>query len=400
VRFRIIFTLALLAVFTYSAADASGQTAGPQINEIHMLDARRGWAWTSGLGGHRHLLRTINGAQTWRDVTPDAYPYTEEGSCFRDAQIAWVPIWNRTNYASGLLHTIDGGKSWTLLTGTNSPVFSERSDCRFYNATYGVAQTSDGGLGSAYYNYFETRDGGKTWKPIPLHPRDPDFSSGASPFTFHLSNICEDRMAFNPPGTLIIAYGDMGDEKPKGAVRISVSSDSGKNWRDLSLPLPAEFQAALSTPGEPVFFDAHHAVLDSHLVKENANDSHAYDVVVFYASRDGGKNWELQPAVLRIDPNSWTDKVMAFAMNNIFVQADESFYVSHDGAKSWQKVTPNIAIGARAKREVLELDFVNQQLGWMIISDNIAMHPDGNYILYKTADGGKTWAEVPVRVAN
>ena len=365
-----------------------------------MLDARCGWAWTSGLAGHRHLLRTIDGAKTWADVTPDAYAYTEQGSCLRDGQTAWVPIWNRTNYASGLLHTGDGGKSWTVLTGTNSPVFSERSACRFFSATYGISQISDGGLGSAYYNYFETRDGGKTWKPVPLRPRDADFGPGVPPFTFHLSNICEDRMVFNPPGTLVIAYGDMGDEKPKGAVRISVSSNSGKNWRDLKLPVPAEFQDALSAPDEPVFFDADHAVLASHLFKEKANDSHTYDVLAFYATRDGGKNWELQPAVLRVAPNSWTGKVMAFAMNNIFVQAKENFYVSHDGAKSWLTVTPNIAIGGRAKREVLELNFVNQHLGWMIISDNIAMHPDGNYILYKTADGGKTWAAVPVRVAN
>ena len=397
---KILFLAELFLALLAPIASQSAPGAAPQINEIHMLDARHGWAWTSGLAEHQHLLRTMDGAQTWTDVTPVKCPYIEEGSCFRDAKTAWVPVWNHTNASGGLLHTTDGGKSWTLLNGTNTPVYTEKSYCRFLSAAYGIAQTADGGAGSSYYNYFETRDGGKSWKPIPLHPRNPDLNPGESPFTFHLSNICEDRMAFNPPGTLVIAYGDMGDEKPKQAVRLSVSNDSGKNWRDLKLPLPATFQEALSTPDEPVFFDTNNAILDSHLFKENG-DKHAYDALAFFTTKDGGQSWQLTSGTLRLDSASCPeDKINAFAKDNIFVLAGNKFYVSHDGARSWRTVTPNIAFGKGAKREVLQLDFVDQQRGWMIISEDIDAHPDGDYILYKTADGGETWAEVPICLTN
>ena len=80
-----------------------------------MLDATNGWAWSNGLAGQQLLLRTSNGGQTWREVTPRAFPYLEFGGWFLDSQTAWVSTLDRKTYDGGLLHTADGGKSWSVL---------------------------------------------------------------------------------------------------------------------------------------------------------------------------------------------------------------------------------------------------------------------------------------------
>lgn len=103
-----------------SAAMSNATAIGTFISEIHMVDARNGWAWSSGdefsnLLQNTLLLHTSDGARTWQDRTPRAFPYTTEGSCFRDSQTAWVSTRDSKTYVGGLLHTTDGGKSWSVL---------------------------------------------------------------------------------------------------------------------------------------------------------------------------------------------------------------------------------------------------------------------------------------------
>jgi len=292
---RITIALALLALAlagcaTHRPAQLPSVSA-IQITELHMLNSHDGWAWSGGLAGQQHLLRTSDGGTTWHDVTPRGFPHDEEGASFRDAHTAWVSFFNRSNVTAGLLRTTDGGKSWSLLNRTNTPIFNEASSVHFFSSTYGVGNTADGGLGSSYVTFYETHDSGKTWRLIPFAPRYPE---STEPNTFHLSNIGEDRIAFYPPASVIITYGDTADETPKSFVRFSLTTDLGKNWSDMELPLPARFHDFLCAPLEPVFVDKKNVVLAAH-VFESTGNSYSTGSLVLYTSQDGGTTWNAKP---------------------------------------------------------------------------------------------------------
>ena len=54
----------------------------------------------------------------------------------------------------------------------------------------------------------------------------------------------------------VITHGDIDDEKPKDAVRLSVSANLGKTWQNVILPLPSEkYRDGLVECGDPVFLD-------------------------------------------------------------------------------------------------------------------------------------------------
>jgi photosystem II stability/assembly factor-like uncharacterized protein len=370
----------------------SGNT---QITELHMLDSHHGWAWSGGLAGQRSLLRTDDGGTTWQDVTPHGFPHIEEGASFRDAHTAWVSFFNKSDVTAGLLRTTDGGKSWSLLNQTNTPIFNEASSCRFYSSTYGVGDSSDGGAGSAYVIFFETRDSGKTWSRIPLMPRHPE--SVNDPSTFHLSNVGGDRIAFCPPSTVIITFGDTADEQPKGVARLSMTTNLGKDWRDVELPLPIQFHNSLCVPLKPVFADKKEIILAAHVIESNVS-SYSTGSLVFYTSRDGGASWTTKPGTIELKQPWHGDGFEVVSPGCFLVASDSNFWVTHDGAQSWESLTPNILFGANSKRDIVQMDFVDARHGWLVISDNNQFHPNGNFILYRTTDGGKTWTELPARI--
>ncbi|HEY2082911.1 MAG TPA: hypothetical protein VGI88_09010 [Verrucomicrobiae bacterium] len=367
-----------------------------QIAEIHMVDARNGWAWSSGLAGQRPLLHTTDGGTTWRDVTPRGFPHTEEGACFRDPRTAWVPIYDTRNTGDGLLRTTDGGKTWSLLNRTNSPIFNEASSCHFFSSNYGVGSTADGGLGSAYYTFFETHDSGRTWQTIPLTP--PVRESVEQSNTVHLSNIGGDRIAFFPPSTTIIAHGDTADEQPKGSVRLSVTFDLGKTWRDLKLPLSGQYHDCLCAPFEPVFVDNKNIILPARVFKMGADGSYAPGVLIFYTSRDGGVTWVAKPgAVVRqdlADPNA----LSVVSPKCFFICSGTKIFVTHDGADTWQAIKANLAFGGTSHRDVLQMQFVDPVHGWIIAYEHAESPRNAYFCFYRTSDGGKTWTELPLKI--
>jgi photosystem II stability/assembly factor-like uncharacterized protein len=77
-----------------------------------------------------------------------------------------------------------------------------------------------------------------------------------------------------------------------------------------------------------------------------------------------------------------------------------NLYVTHDGAKSWQTVKPNIDFGLEgSKRDLRQIDFVDAAHGWALIVDNADDPAGGHDSLYRTSDGGATWKQLPLKIA-
>ena len=361
---------------------------------LHMLDAKNGWVETSSARGIQ-ILRTTDGARTWKDVTPGQFPHDASECRFPKPQTAWVCYYlsNQVN----VLITTNGGHSWaqTTLPFEN---FNETSDPRFFDDLFGVVKTGDFGLGNAYYNFYETRDGGLSWQAIPVTPRHPDPSAGLPPGTFHLCNMCRDDVAYYPPGKFIVTYGDA--EEPKNDVRLSVTGDSGKTWRDLQLPLPDGYHDRLIEPGLPVFFDGQNALLPVETFK-NVDDTRMAGAFIFYRTHDGGETWAAQKPV-DISTEGMPERDCAvLSMKDIILRSGRNLFVSHDGAQSWLTIPLRLDFGPdETKRYIQRMEFVDAKHGWIVLaeqSNQATSH--GNFTLFETSNGGVTWSKVTMKIS-
>jgi photosystem II stability/assembly factor-like uncharacterized protein len=368
--------LALLLSCFYATAQAKSS-----IREIQMLDARNGWALAYQSNSPR-VLRTTTGGESWKDVTPKVFEPDRWEYAFPSAKTAWIST------SKGLVLTSDGGKTWAKAEDPKF-YFNEGSQCRLVDAKHGTASTEDGGLGSSYYNFFDTEDGGLTWKPVMINP--PAEYAGAKPGTVHLSNIACDRIGYYPPGKVVIALGDLGDETPKGVVRLLVSNDL-KSWPELRLPLPEKYHDGLVEPSEPVFFDEKRGLLPVQIVEETTNAVNFHGLL-FYATKDGGKTWMMREGPDGLKAMGYQLKIVS--AKDIFICDNTVLMASHDGARSWQAFQPNIDFGrGNPRRYVLQLDFADAKHGWIVIADSTKIYPNGEFFLYKTENGGKNWREL------
>ena len=144
------------------------------IAEIRMIDATNGWAWSNGVEGQYLLLRTTDGGQTWRDVTPRAFPYLEGGGWF-GSHVDVVSL--KDVFVRGgpnLYVTHDGARSWrTIKPNLDLGLECSKWDVSrmdFVDATHGWIVISDNRTFAPFGNYplFKTSDGGSTWTELPL----------------------------------------------------------------------------------------------------------------------------------------------------------------------------------------------------------------------------------------
>jgi photosystem II stability/assembly factor-like uncharacterized protein len=394
---KLLLSLALAVSAGLSGGCASTPpVANAQISEIRMFSPREGWAQANVPDGYL-VLRTSNGGHTWINVTPHmqtrAFPYNLYSCEFSKAQTAWLSI----NGRPGLLLTTNGGSSWAPVTAPFG-YFTEASAVHFYRDDLAMAEVADGGLGSEYYTFYETRNGGMTWKLVPIAPPGP--AEGETPGTLHLSNICGDEVGFYEGGKFVITYGDSGDDKPKGYVSISISTNFGNSWQDKKLPLPDKWRDDYTAPFSPVFFGPNDGFLPVELFGQD-DHSRTYLEFLLYATGDGGQSWSLRTSLAEGKNGLTGSACDIISRKDIVVRMGRKLNVSHNGAVTWRTIEPNIDLDLEdSKRDVAQMSFTDARHGWLIISDDTRFSPNGNFLLYQTKNGGKTWKEVPVRILN
>lgn len=350
------------------------------LSDLHMIDSMSGWAWTTNTENHYNLLHTSDGGRTWTDVSPKELPFVPDGSFILDGQTAWLQLYDPSANTSGLARTTDGGKTWSVLN--NALTFPNLGfQVQFLTPTDGWAESEDVGAGNAYIQLYQTQDGGVHWDQIMVigPVADPTASAG----TLHLCNICGDRLYYDPE-RLIITHGDLATN-PGGVVRLDLSTDLGQTWTSAQLSLPTRTYAPdLIVPGLTIFFNQNEGLLPVQMQDPNASGP-GTAALALYLTHDGGRTWSSGPSVL--EQVDLFDSVDAVSSQDVFIACGSHLCVTHDGARTWTTLPSSLNFASSDTGEyVTQFDFVSPTTGWALSGKT------GSSSLYETKDGGESWA--------
>ncbi len=192
------------------------QTSGVNtfLNSVHFVDANNGWV----VGNHGIILHTTNGGATWTSQTTDAVrnalapgdpAITLESVHFVDAMNGWVVGHNGT-----ILHTINGGTTWTAQTVDDS-FTNHLQSVYFVDAMNGWAVGNRTGT-SGIQDIIRTTDGGSTWLKS-------EFDSGVNVLLLNSLHFADAKNGF--------VVGNSFNFSPY-AVRLVIlhTTDGGKTW--------------------------------------------------------------------------------------------------------------------------------------------------------------------------
>jgi photosystem II stability/assembly factor-like uncharacterized protein len=341
-----------------------------------MVDESNGWA--ADLDGK--LYRTVDGGASWNLLpTPADVQINAYGSAFLDAGNAWLSNYDE-NSAPALLRTSDGGMTWTPLIDIGLAGIGGMPTFRFSSPSEGLARVDGVGAGNLYIQMYETHDGGASYSLIPLTGPQPE--QGLPPGTIHLCNICGDSFYYAPQ-RMIVVQGDMGTMEQRGKAYLLTSQDNGQSWSQMILPLPDGYEEALVEALQPVFVTNQDGFLPLKLTRLEADGSLTQLGLAVYRTDDGGATWS--PSAAQLPPVTNNQTLHFFDTDEALALCEADLCVSHDGAQSWERVTPDIDISSTESRAVFQVNFVDPLTGWIVIGE-----PE-KVLLYKTGDGGAHW---------
>ncbi len=285
--------------------------------------------------GHKAVWEAINYPADWR-LTDVFFASPEEG---------WIAGGASTMTGPLLLHTEDGGASWTMQLG--DPESSERpfGQLRFVDGRIGfvVQGKSDDHL------LLRTLDG-RVWEPsgeIPEHRVDYAFVSA-----------------------------DTGYVSVRGGILRTI--DGGRHWQSVF-----ECRATTTVQGLVRQIQCHPDAL--HFLDENRGFAlaHSFDAeAVFFASTgDGGQTWQISRI---IDNESGREGAIHFTdpqNGSLRTQSGRLFYTS-DGGATWKAATGPAVQGKP------DIQFVGPT-GW-------AIGAYGSFAF--TTDGGRNWSSRQLRL--
>lgn len=262
--------------------------------------------WASGTGGT--VIRTIDGGKTWKVMTvPGA-----EKLDFRDIEAFDVNTAYTLSIGNGessrIYRTIDGGKTWKLhFKNTNEKAFFDAIACWDRNNCIAMSDPVDGRFVVRNVNFHAM--GGSTGNPVASIP---------------VAN--EGEAAFAASGTCLITHGKNNAIMVSGGndARVFRSSDRGQIWSVSNAPI------VKGTAGSGIFsiamFDAKNGVIvGGNYEKPNeAKDNLAF-------TTDGGKTWKLGTGL-----SGYRSAVTYVDKNTLIAVGTNGSDISRDGGKTWK----------------------------------------------------------------
>lgn len=334
----------------------------PALIELEMFNELDGWAVTD-----INLVCTTDGGMTWYNVTPPEIDETGFGvDLFAlDTEHAWMQKPDFESYPnSGTLYrTSDGGLTWKA-----SPVPFSRGDIQFLDEENGWVLADLGvGAGSNAVAVYQTTDGGTTWEQTYTNdPNDPNAKD-----SLPLSGIKSDLVALNMNTAWV-----SGVIYAPGEVYLFRTDDGGRSWTEVPMVLPngaQNFELGIDD-GQMKLVSRRDGFIAMRMSGESTQTA-------LYVTNDSGDTWTLLPMV--IDGAGETEFM---SQEEAIIYEGEQFYVTHDAARTWVAVSPDIIFG----ETFAGMEFVNTMSGWVITLDPTTNHRS----LYRTSDGGATWLPV------
>ena len=333
---------------------------------LHMIDARTGW-----LLSKQAVLRTTDGGSHWQNVSPPHSRLTQDSIAdFFSASLAWIAI-PRTNAATTqIVHTADGGQTWQR--ATIQAAFPRQIS--FIDSQHGwllVSWQQPGGAAETI-SVLRTENAGKTWMTISnafaVSTDGPP--AGQLPYGGQKSGI---RFLNASKGWVT------GSVSAPNLAWLYVTDDGGSTWHQQLLPMPSGIVSARLAIHSPSFFSGTDGILPITFVNTSTESNIA---IAIFVTHDGGSSWQSTTPL----PGAFS--IVDFVDSQHGWATDGSIlYRTSDGGQHWTQLTTSESL-----KNVSQLDFVSEQIGWAISSTT----PNS---LLKTVDGGYTWTVISSMVS-
>jgi len=277
----------------------------------------------------------------------------------------------------GVYKSSNGGASWTLVYSGNDGFGTQWNGYitpfNWYNNELMSVPDQAGNIfftgghqgGDPTYNPFmRSTDGGATWTQT--YTNDPNNPEAAD--TLPLGGIKADLVPLNMQTAWVggVTYSP-------GTIYLYRTDDGGHTWAPVTPELPdgaENFEFGIDRE-QMQFVSA----TDGFLIVRMSGDSTQTAV---YVTRDGGDTWTLTPTLI---PEAGASDILS--ADEVIIYNGEQFYVTHDAARTWATITPDIVFGD----SFVTMDFIDPNSGWIVILD-----ANDHRSLYRTHDGGVTWS--------
>ncbi len=337
----------------------------PELFSIAMFTPLKGWAVAND---NNRLLVTVDGGLTWYDATPPGlYPLPPEilslslSPFSLDETTAFVTPFSTESGA--MYKTLDGGQTWETL-----PLPFERARYHFLTGEVGFALVDLGaGAGSHYVALYRTSDGGGNWTEV--------FSHEPGEIKSLPNSGTKNGVTF-----LDVTTGWIGGSIPMtDYFHFYATIDGGATWsQETDITLPVLFTGSFLDVQLPFFLDENTGYLP---VQALTDASEIF--LLIYRSDDSGQTWNYQNHIQ-------DGRVVDFySLDAGWIAAGDSLLHTTDGGATW---TANTLSGIGTGEIFLDVDFVDDQHGWVITTPN----PDtwSPRKLYRTTDGGSNWVQL------
>ncbi len=338
------------------------------------------------------VFKTENAGHTWIPISDEGIPIGSIGAIAvapSDANVVYVgtgepDIRSQHSYGIGMFKSTDGGKTWSHigLEGTRQigrVVVDPANANRVYVAALGHVYDSNPDRG-----VYRSLDGGKTWKKILAHAKDPN-NVGAIDLAIDAKNprvVYASLWATRRPPWSVYAPSNM----PGGG--LYKSTDGGDTWKQLSGGLPTdEFVGKIGIAIAPSNNNRLWAVVDdlgTGIARGGGGGgggAGAGSKGGVYISDDAGANWKLVNSENRLWGRGWYFEAVTVDPANpdrAYV-INTATYMTTDAGKTFTPIK-----GAPGGDDYHQI-WVNPKDG-----NRMVLSSDQGTVV--SVDGGKSWS--------